>query len=93
MIRINQIKLPVEAGENELLAAAAKILRCPSRKITSLEVARRAVDSRKKSEVCFVYHINVTVDGDEDAFIAKAKDGKAEKIVNLSNIRAFTERA
>ncbi len=84
MIRINQIKLPVEAGESELLAAAAKILRCPARKITSLEVARRAVDSRKKSEVSFVYHINVTVDGDEDTFIAKAKDGKAEKYTPFS---------
>ncbi len=79
MIRINQVKLPLEAGESELIAAAAKVLRCPARKITSCEVARRAVDSRKKSEVHFVYHLNVTVDGDEDAFLAKAKDGKAEK--------------
>ncbi len=79
MIRINQIKLPLEAGDTELKAAAAKILRCPVRKILTLEVARRAVDSRKKSEVCFVYNVNVTVDGDEDSFIAKAKDGKAEK--------------
>ena len=79
MIRINQIKLPLEAGDTELRAAAAKILRCPARKILTLEVARRAVDSRKKNDVCFVYNVNVTVDGDEDSLIAKAKDGKAEK--------------
>ncbi len=79
MIRINQVKLPIEAGENELIAAAAKVLRCPARKLKSVEVARRAVDSRKKSEVHFVYHLNVTVDGDEDAILARAKEGKAEK--------------
>lgn len=79
MIRINQIKLPLDAGESELRAAAAKILRCPARRILTLEVARRAVDSRKKNDVYFVYNVNVTVDGDEDALIAKAKDGKAEK--------------
>ncbi len=79
MIRLNQIKLPLDAGENELVAAAAKVLRCPVRKITAVEFAKRAVDSRKKNEVHFVYHLNVTVEGDEDVLIARAKPGKAEK--------------
>ena len=78
MIRINQIKLPLDAGLKELTAAAAKVLRCPARRILSLEIARRSIDSRKKDEICFVYHVNVTVDGDEQEFIARAKPGKAE---------------
>ncbi len=63
----------------ELTAAAAKVLRCPVRRILSLEVARRSIDSRKKDDIQFVYHVNITVDGNEDELIARAKPGKAEK--------------
>ena len=92
MIRINQIKLPLDAGTNELTAAAAKALRCPARRILSLEVARRSIDSRKKEEICFVYHVNVTVDGDEDALLARAKPGKAEKYTPFSYVLPVCRR-
>ena len=92
MIRINQIKLPLDAGTNELTAAAAKALRCPARRILSLEVVRRSIDSRKKEEICFVYHVNVTVDGDEDALLARAKPGKAEKYTPFSYVLPVCRR-
>ena len=76
--------MPLDAGTKELTAAAAKALRCPARRILSLEVARRSIDSRKKEDIRFVYHVNVTVDGDEDEFIARAKPGKAEKYTPFS---------
>ncbi len=83
MIRINQIKLPLDAGEDEIIKACAKALHCSARKIKSVEVARRSVDSRKKNDIQFVYNLNLTVEGDEEAFIAKS-GGKAEKYTPFS---------
>lgn len=91
MIRLNQIKLPLDACENELLSAAAKALRCPIRKIISCEVARRSVDSRKKNEICFVYNLNITVDGNEDDFITRS-NGKAEKYTPFSYTQPEVKR-
>ena len=77
MIRINEIKLPLEGTPEDLLAAAAKALRLPKRRITSLEVARKSLDSRKKDNLFFVYSVDVIVDGDEADILEKSKCKKA----------------
>ena len=48
MIRINEIKLPLESNNEDVLAAAAKALRCPKRKIASMQIVKKSLDSRKK---------------------------------------------
>ena len=81
MIRINEIKLPLDSDEGALRRAAAKALRCGENKIKSLTVSKKAVDSRKKDNVFFVYNVCVEVDGDESSFIAHSKNSKvAEEI-------------
>ena len=77
MIRINEIKLPLEGTPEDLLAAAAKALRLPKRRIISLEVARKSLDSRKKENLFFVYSVDVIVDGDEADVLEKSKCKKA----------------
>ena len=79
MIRINELRLPLDSDEKELVALAAKALRCPRSKIVSLQIQKKAVDSRKKENVHFVFNVNVTLDGDEDAILAAARNPKAEK--------------
>ncbi|MBQ4244432.1 MAG: hypothetical protein II702_05910 [Clostridia bacterium] len=79
MIKINEIKLPLESDEGALLQSAAKALRCSPKKITGIEIAKKAVDSRKKDNIYFVYNVNVTVDGDEDSLIASCRNPKVEK--------------
>lgn len=78
MIKINEIKLSLESGEAELRAAAAKILRCRPEKIKSLQIAKKAVDSRKKDNVYFVYNVYAELDGDEASIVAHAKNSKVE---------------
>lgn len=78
MIKINEIKLPLESGENELRLAAAKALRCKPEKIKALQILRKAVDSRKKDNVCFVYNVCAELDGDEKSVMAHAKNSKIE---------------
>ncbi len=78
MIKISEIKLPLESGEGDLRRAASKILRCNEDKIKSIQIAKKAVDSRKKDNVFFVYNVYVEVDSDEELLIAKAKSSKVE---------------
>ena len=79
MLRINELKLPLDSDGSELIALAAKALRCPKNKITGIEIAKKAVDSRKKDDIYFVYNVNVTVDGDEDALLRNCRNSKVEK--------------
>lgn len=78
MIKISEIKLPLESGEGDLRRAASKILRCNEDKIKSIQIAKKAVDSRKKDNVFFVYNVYAEVDSDEELLIAKAKSSKVE---------------
>jgi len=77
MIRINELKLPLECTEDDILSAAAKALRCPKHTIKSLEIMRKSLDSRKKDNLFFVYSVDVTVDGDEQLILNKSKCKKA----------------
>ena len=79
MLRINEIKLSLDSDESELLTLAAKALRCPERKITGIEIVKKAIDSRKKDDIYFVYNINVTLDGDENTVLKKCRNSKVEE--------------
>lgn len=41
MIKISEIKLPLDSDEKELRTAAAKALRCKEERITSLRIAKK----------------------------------------------------
>ncbi len=71
MLRVNELKIPLDGGEAELLAAAAKALKCPPALIESVTVTRKAVDSRDKDNIFFVCNAEVKVNGDEGRFLKK----------------------
>lgn len=79
MIKINEIKLPLNADERELRALAAKAVGCSAERIESLDIAKKAVDSRKKDNIVFVYNVLVTLNGDEGAVLASCRNPKAER--------------
>ena len=54
MIKINEIKLPLDSNESALRTAAAKALRCKEDKIKSLQITKKAVDSRKKDNIYYI---------------------------------------
>ena len=68
MLRVNEIKLPLDAAvPHALYPAAAKALRIDPKRIQSLELVKKSIDSRKKEEgIYFVYSVDVTLnDGEE----------------------------
>lgn len=48
MIRVNEIKIPLGRGTDDLKYSAAKALRIRENRIRELRIAKRSVDSRKR---------------------------------------------
>lgn len=92
MIRVNEIKAPLESTYDDVLAGAAKALRMPKRKILSMEIIKKSLDSRKKENLFFVYSVNLTVDGDEEEILAKSKNKKAAIVAPYTYILPENKR-
>ncbi len=68
MIRLSQIKLPIGHREEELLEAAAKMLKVPGHKIKKLTIIRKSIDARKKNEIKFIYTVDISLtDGHKES--------------------------
>lgn len=79
MIRIFELKLPLDAEEQELPRLAAKALKIPATAILSVSIFRKSLDCRKKNDIKFIYAVDVEVNGNEDQVLRKAHNPKAEK--------------
>ena len=73
MIRLTEIRLPLDHADDALRAAAAHRLGLPADMLRALQVFRRALDARKRHAVQFVYTLDVEV-ADEAALLAR-RDG------------------
>ncbi|ENE5197552.1 NAD(P)/FAD-dependent oxidoreductase [Vibrio parahaemolyticus] len=71
MIRINEIKLPLDHEEGAPLDAITKKLGIPAEKVISFNVFRRGYDARKKTNIHLIYTLDIIVEGDETALLAK----------------------
>ena len=73
MLRIENIKLPPDAGAAELAAEAARILRVKEKDITSLRILRRSIDAREGVQM--VYTLAAAVK-DEQAVLRRCRSKK-----------------
>lgn len=71
MIRITQLKLPVEHTPLQLKEKIAKELRIPVEQVQSYEIVKRSVDARR-SPITFVYQIDVKTD-QEHKILARSR--------------------
>lgn len=72
MIRITDLKLPVDGTEGQLKKKAAKSLGIPVEALLEMQIFRRSLDARKKDQIHYVYVLDVAV-ADEKKVISKAK--------------------
>lgn len=75
MIRITQVKLPINHKKNEIPEKAARLLRVPVTSIRSWKIVKQSVDARKKEQILFIYTIDVEVDK-ETQVLKKAKNNQ-----------------
>ena len=87
MIRINQLKLPVErvSGREieELTRKAAGILHIGEQQILCLQIVRRSIDARKKPQIFYTYTVDVAVEK-EQSLLKKAQKGKDKDKITLA---------
>lgn len=67
MIRITQLKLPVDHGPEDLRKKAARLLRIRPEEIRKLNIVRQSVDARRKEEILLIYTVDVETAGEEPA--------------------------
>ena len=81
MIRINQLTLPVDHGEEAIKKKAAKLLKVDESAIGEIRIVHRSIDARKKPQLLFSYIV--------DVMLANSKrEGTVIKKAANQNIRA-----
>ena len=71
MIRLSNLSL-APGQETKLKSAAAAMLRIPESRILSFALRRRSIDARKRPDVRIIYTVDVAVQGNESAVLARA---------------------
>ena len=71
MLRITDLRLPLDHPEDALRSAIVARLGIPEARLRQHTVFRRSHDARKKSAVTLIYTVDCEVDGDEAALLAK----------------------
>ena len=73
MIRLSNIKLPLGYSDDDIRAVCAKELRVPIKAIKQASLYRRSIDARHKNDIHYTTSIDVTLSGNEQAALNKAK--------------------
>ncbi|MCM1298071.1 MAG: hypothetical protein NC228_00770 [[Eubacterium] siraeum] len=61
MIKVNNLSLPLNYGEEDLKAAAAKKLKADPAAIKSLTVLKKSLDARKKSDIHYIFSVALDI--------------------------------
>ncbi len=82
MIKITQLKLPIEHKKEELEKKVCKLLQIPPTKLYGIEILKRSLDARK-TPLMYNYQLGVFADG-EEKIVKKVKNkdvilGKQQK--------------
>ena len=74
MIKITQLKLPIEHGKEALEKKVCKLLQIPPAKLYGIEILKRSLDARK-IPLMYNYQLGVFTDG-EEKIVKKLKNNK-----------------
>ena len=76
MIRITELRLPLEHPPEALPSAAAARLNLPQASIRTLTVFKRSHDARKKTALMFIYTVDLEIDGEASVLAKFSGDPK-----------------
>lgn len=65
MIRITQVKLPLDHTYEDLKIRTAKLLRIPDQQLREIHIVKQSVDARKREEISYSYVLDVECDREE----------------------------
>ena len=73
MLRLTEVKLPIDHAEGQIKAAILKRLRIPVDDLINYVIFKRSVDARKPLAILFTYTLDVTC-SDETAILGRFKN-------------------
>lgn len=79
MIRINELKLPLDYDENTLRTEAARALKTESAGIGDVTLRKRSVDARHKDNIVFTASVDVSLNINENSVLRRNKSNKVSK--------------
>lgn len=82
MLRIQQIKLPIDHTEKDLKEKICSILKISEETLISIDIFRKSIDARKKDNILFIYTVDVKLN-------KKIKLPKKNKGNNITTIEPF----
>ena len=77
MLRINELKLPLDHSDDDLTGAIIDKLAIQAEQLVSFSVFKRSYDARKKAKILLIYQLDVVVDAalEEDILAKQPKQG------------------
>ncbi len=79
MLRINNVKLPVDYTDDLILKRVCAELRCTAKAVASVSMHKRSVDARRKNDVHFKCSLDVELNSDEKAALTKCRSKNIER--------------
>ncbi len=76
MLRITELKLPLNHSESDLNTAITKRLGISPAELIDFKIFRRAFDARKKHDICLVYTIDIKVKYENNILARYSNDPK-----------------
>lgn len=73
MIRVSQLKMPLEHSKEDIERKLYKTLRISAERLISYQILKRSLDARKKEDIHYTYAIDVCIT-DEPGYLRKNKD-------------------
>ncbi len=84
LIRLTEIKLPLEHSAQELRLAVCQRLAIQDADLLELKIFRRGYDARKKSDIYFIYTLDVATRDNAGALARGKKDAKTAVHINAT---------
>ncbi|KAB7658679.1 NAD(P)/FAD-dependent oxidoreductase [Plesiomonas shigelloides] len=84
MIRLTEIKLPLNHEDGALLDAIAAKLKIPAQQVISFNVFKRGYDARKKNDIQLIYTVDVEVANAEKMLAKFEKDQHVRPTPDMS---------
>lgn len=76
MLRVSDIKLPLDYNDDKLKILSAKQLNINAGKIKSVKLFRRSIDARHKDNINFTATVDVELNIDENSVLRRCKSNK-----------------
>jgi uncharacterized FAD-dependent dehydrogenase len=83
MLRVSEIKLPLDHGPDALKSALLKKLRVSAQDLKSFAVFKRGVDARKRSAILYAYIVDAEVADEADVLRRVKNDPHVTRTPNL----------